>query len=163
MPQYEYRVRPAPDRGAKAKGLKTTSDRFAHALEEMMNEMGAAGWEYQRTDTLPCQERVGLTGRQTTFQHMLVFRRSLAAEAVEDREVTALLAPPAEPAPDLEPALAQQPGEAEDVAEQTRDAMTAARDAAAALSARAREGKAPALGPAKRDGGETRKSDLAAE
>ncbi len=78
MQQYEYKVVPAPKRGEKAKGVRSTEDRFAHALQTLMNQEGAKGWEYQRTDTLPCEERVGLTGRATTFQNLLVFRRPLA-------------------------------------------------------------------------------------
>ena len=79
MSSYEYKVVPAPKKGLKVKGAKTSQDRFAIALETQMNELGAEGWEYQRTDTLPCEERAGLTGRVTTFQHMLVFRRPLDA------------------------------------------------------------------------------------
>jgi hypothetical protein len=76
MPTYEYRVIPAPQRGEKGKGVgRDTASRFAHALEVEMNAMGAEGWEYVRTDTLPCEERTGLTGRTTTYQNMLVFRR----------------------------------------------------------------------------------------
>jgi len=79
MSGFEYKVVPAPERGLKAKGIKGTPARFAHALETVMNEMGAEGWEYQRTDTLPVQERQGLRGTSTSFQNMLVFRRPLAA------------------------------------------------------------------------------------
>lgn len=85
MPAYEYKVVPAPKRGLKAKGVKGTEARFAHALSEVMNEHGAEGWEYQRTDTLPCEERQGLTGKVTLFQNMLVFRRVLDA-AQQDQE-----------------------------------------------------------------------------
>lgn len=77
MQNYEYKVEPAPKRGLKAKGLKTGEARFANALQQMMNEFGAEGWEYQRTDTLPLEERQGLTGKTTSFQNMLVFRRPL--------------------------------------------------------------------------------------
>ena len=80
---YEYKVIPAPTRGKKARGLKSPADRFAHALGAVMNEMAADGWEYQRTDTLPSEERAGLTGRSTVFQNMLVFRRATEAEAPE--------------------------------------------------------------------------------
>lgn len=79
MQRYEYRVVPAPKRGEKVKGVKTTEDRFALSLSKVMNDLGREGWEYVRADTLPCEERVGLTGRTTTFQHMLVFRRTFAA------------------------------------------------------------------------------------
>ncbi len=78
---YEYRVVPAPRRGARgASGsAKTTEDRFALALTDLMNAMGREGWEYQRTDTLPVDERSGLTGTKTTYQNMLVFRRVMVA------------------------------------------------------------------------------------
>ncbi len=76
MQRYEYRVVPAPRKGEKARGLKTSEERFAFALTGLMNRMGAEGWEYQRADTLPVDERVGLTGSKTSFQSLLVFRRS---------------------------------------------------------------------------------------
>lgn len=76
MPTYEYKVIPAPRRGEKAKGAKTTAERFAHALTLVMNDLARDGWEYLRADTLPCDERVGLTGKSTAFQNMLVFRRA---------------------------------------------------------------------------------------
>jgi hypothetical protein len=81
MAIYEYKVMPAPRRGEKARGAKTTAERFAHALTQMMNAMGREGWEYLRADTLPCDERVGLTGKATAFQNLLVFRRPLAEAA----------------------------------------------------------------------------------
>jgi hypothetical protein len=67
-----------------------------------MNRLGAEGWEYLRADTLPCEERVGFTGRQTTFQHMLIFRRALAQTATATVDV----AQDAWPAPDVLAALA---------------------------------------------------------
>jgi len=92
MSQYEYKVVPAPTKGLKSKGVKTSQDRFANALETAMNALGAEGWEYQRTDTLPCEERSGLTGRVTTFQNMLVFRRvveEIVPQVTEPAAVTA--------------------------------------------------------------------------
>lgn len=83
MSQYEYKVVPAPKKGLKAKGVKSTEARFAHALETAMNALGAEGWEYQRSDTLPSEERSGLTRRVTTFQNMLVFRRAVAVDVIE--------------------------------------------------------------------------------
>ncbi len=83
MAEFEYKVVPAPKQGAKAKGIKGAEAQFANTLETLMNEVAADGWEYQRTDTLPCEERQGLTGRVTVFQNMLVFRRMTAAAAAE--------------------------------------------------------------------------------
>lgn len=79
MSAFDYKVLPAPRRGLKARGVKSTEERFAHALEQEMNRLGAEGWEYLRADTLPCDERSGLTGRTTTFQSVLVFRRARPA------------------------------------------------------------------------------------
>lgn len=49
----EYKVIPAPRRGEKARGAKTTEDRFALALTELLNAMAAEGWDYLRAETLP--------------------------------------------------------------------------------------------------------------
>ncbi len=81
MTRYEYKVVPAPRKGQRGKGVRGTEGKFANALQLLMNEYGAEGWDYQRTDTLPCEERSGLTGRTTTYQNMLVFRRPLPEKA----------------------------------------------------------------------------------
>jgi hypothetical protein len=81
MQSYEYKVIPAPLRGEKERGAKTVAERFAVALTNAMNAMGRDGWEYLRADTLPCEERVGFTGKATNFQHMLVFRRAVGVAA----------------------------------------------------------------------------------
>ena len=78
---YEYKVIPAPVRGLKAKGVKTQEERFAHALEQAMNELADDGWEYIRADTLPCEQRDGLMSKTTVFQNMLVFRRAKSSAA----------------------------------------------------------------------------------
>ncbi|MEM1351813.1 MAG: DUF4177 domain-containing protein [Pseudomonadota bacterium] len=75
MSQFEYKVVAAPARGVKAKAAKTPEARFSNALEIMMNEFAAEGWEYQRAETLPSTERSGLTSTTTTWRHVLVFRR----------------------------------------------------------------------------------------
>ena len=75
MSSYEYKVVPAPRAAAKEKGIKGTEARFAATLAKLMNEFGADGWEYQRAERLPCEERKGLTGRVETTQHVLIFRR----------------------------------------------------------------------------------------
>ncbi|MDO8881368.1 MAG: DUF4177 domain-containing protein [Pseudotabrizicola sp.] len=81
MQRFEFKVVPAPKRGEKLRGVKSTEDRFALTLTQVMNGLGADGWDYVRADTLPCDERSGLTGTKTTYQHMLVFRRPLAEAA----------------------------------------------------------------------------------
>lgn len=77
---FEYRIVPAPKKGIKAKGIRTNEERFAFAMSEMLNDMASEGWEYQRAETLPAEERSGLTGKTTVFKNMLVFRRAVVAE-----------------------------------------------------------------------------------
>lgn len=81
MPSFEFKVIPAPRRGEKVRGVKTTEERFALVLTGLMNEMGREGWDYVRADTLPVDERSGLTGTKTSFHNMLVFRRIMEADA----------------------------------------------------------------------------------
>lgn len=95
MQRYEYKVVPAPLKGEKVRGAKTLADRFALTLTQLMNELGRDGWEYQRSDTLPCEERVGFTGKSTSFQNMLVFRRALEAAATAPRVAEPVAAAPA--------------------------------------------------------------------
>lgn len=94
MTQFIYKVVPAPRRGEKARGVKTTPDRFALAMTSLMNQMAAEGWEYLRADTLPCDERVGLTGLKTTFQALLVFRKPADAATDADDPPAAVAALP---------------------------------------------------------------------
>lgn len=127
MQRYEYKVVPAPKKGQRGKGVRGTEGKFANALQLLMNEYGADGWQYQRTDTLPCEERTGLTGRTTTYQNMLVFRRPLsgqdaaeapklleqkpAPEAANDRPVPERIVPATEgKAPSLGAAAKDDPG-----------------------------------------------------
>jgi hypothetical protein len=93
---FEYKVVPAPVKGVKAKGVKTPEARFALGVEQAINDLAAEGWEYQRSDVLPSTERVGLTGSETHWRTLLVFRRAVA--------VAEVAAPPA-PAARVEPVL----------------------------------------------------------
>ena len=105
MQAFEYRAVPAPSRGKKARGAKTTGDRFALAMTDILNEMAAEGWDYVRAETLPCDERKGLTGTQTTEQNLLIFRRRL--RAAEDRASAPLTLDAAPRAGRREPSLAR--------------------------------------------------------
>lgn len=113
MRSFEYQVIPAPKKGEKTKAAKTPADRFAVALTVLMNKMGVAGWEYIRADTLPCEERVGLTGTKSVYQNMLVFRRELRADAVEMLEPATLKKTPIKDGPPLrrEPKVSPIPAE----------------------------------------------------
>jgi len=95
MAGWEYKVKPAPTKGVKGKGVKGPEGRFANALEVLMNDMAGEGWEFQRAETLPSIERAGLTGSSTEWRNVLVFRR-VVTTAEDDFEPELL------PAPDLE-------------------------------------------------------------
>lgn len=109
MPVYEYKVVAAPRRGLKVKGARTAEDRFAAALETLMNELGAQGWDYVRADTLPSEERQGLTGRTTVWQNMLVFRRERPAMAEAAPSAPVLRRPEAALVPLTLPVAAESP------------------------------------------------------
>ncbi|NRB34495.1 MAG: DUF4177 domain-containing protein [Rhodobacteraceae bacterium] len=91
MQRFEYRVIPAPKKGQKAKGKRTGDLRFANAMELLLNKMAEDGWEYDRADFLPHEERAGLTGATKTWRNLLVFRR-----AVEEPEDSIAEEPPVE-------------------------------------------------------------------
>lgn len=115
MQRFEYKVIPAPKRGEKARGVKTTEERFAFALTHLMNDLGAEGWDYVRADALPCDERVGFTGSRTVFLNVLVFRRVIAEPEAASAPRAALILsnePPAAPAPRLGPAESPMTGPA---------------------------------------------------
>ncbi|WP_312526004.1 DUF4177 domain-containing protein [Paracoccus sp. (in: a-proteobacteria)] len=102
MQLFEYTVVPAPDRGEKGRGSKTATDRFSQAFSTALNEMAQQGWEYLRAETLPTEERSGLTSRTMVYHNVLVFRRSLTA--VNDVQPAAVSAPSVQPIHAPEPA-----------------------------------------------------------
>jgi len=73
----EYKVVPAPERAPKVKGLKTTAQRFAHALAERINAEAAGGWDFLRTETLGCETRGALGSVRQVQVTMMVFARPL--------------------------------------------------------------------------------------
>lgn len=97
MPRFEYKIIPAPTKGKKAPGVKTGEARFAHALEEQMNELAKDGWEYQRSDILPSEERQGLTSTQKIYRSVLVFRREQAEGDAPKADASKLTADRSEP------------------------------------------------------------------
>lgn len=97
MTRYIYKVIPAPSKGRKSPGVKGAEARFAHGLEEAMNEMAAEGWEYLRADILPSEERQGLTSTATVYRSVLVFRRPAEEERVEAKRPRAERTEPVAP------------------------------------------------------------------
>ena len=134
MRKFEYKAIPAPAQGTKAKGLKSIEDRFALSVTESLNEMAAEGWEYVRAETLPCDERKGLTGTQTSYQNLLIFRRFQASANPLPLEPGRIVSTPA-PAHDDMPA----PRPVSEPVHPRR------------VTTRPPEGKAPPLGAASHD------------
>lgn len=97
MPRYEYKVVPAPAKGIKAKGVRTPEGRFALSVEQLLNQLGGDGWEYQRAELLPSDERTGLTGSTVNWRNVLVFRRLVEAEADEAQPGLAVEMPSHDP------------------------------------------------------------------
>ena len=95
--RYEYITIPAPMRSEKAKGAKTPSDRYAATLTEAINQMARNGWEYLRAETLPSEERSGLTGRTTLFHNLLIFRRETTEASQRTIEAPTTRAAPVAP------------------------------------------------------------------
>jgi hypothetical protein len=80
MPFYEYKVVPAPERAPKVKGLKGAA-KFASRAGGLMNELAQDGWEYQRAESLPDEEKKGfMGGKEVVTRNILVFRRELYFE-----------------------------------------------------------------------------------
>ncbi|WP_353471856.1 DUF4177 domain-containing protein [Salipiger sp. H15] len=115
MKTHEYKVIPAPTKGEKAKAAKGPEGRFAVSMSRLLNDMAEQGWEYIRADTLPSEERSGLTSSTTVWRTLLVFRRPVP-QAVQlpqtgplpevDVDAEDVAAPPplvATPEPVLEP------------------------------------------------------------
>ena len=105
---HEYKVVPAPSSAPRIRGLKTTGARFAHALTEAINAEAAGGWQFLRTETLPCEERGTLGKTRTSTQVVMIFGRPLglarpdagaALAAVQDHYAPA----PPQPAYDAQP------------------------------------------------------------
>lgn len=119
MSQFEYSVVPAPTRGEKVRDAKTPGERYAVALTAELNRMAREGWEYIRADVLPSEERSGLTGRNTVYHNLLVFRRAAAgpvagAMARQPQPEYPAAASPVrapEPVPALPMAAAPQPSD----------------------------------------------------
>ncbi|MEO0371507.1 MAG: hypothetical protein AAF231_08650 [Pseudomonadota bacterium] len=108
--QYEYKVVPAPAKPRKTPKIKGAEAKFAYGIEATMNEYAADGWEYQRADILPSEERRGFRSTQTVYRTVLVFRRAIAVHAVDHghTEAAAYAAAP-QPQPEVAPEMQPEP------------------------------------------------------
>ncbi|MBV2361290.1 hypothetical protein KUH32_16110 [Thalassococcus sp. CAU 1522] len=96
MPRYEYRVIPGPGRGERTPVPRTTDERFALAIERLLNQMASDGWDFLRAETLTCEDRASPASEGGVRRDFLVFRRPRAAAGIGD-----LPSEPAAPATDL--------------------------------------------------------------
>lgn len=91
MEYFEYKVIPAPRRSVRVKGAKGTDGKFAATLEKIINDLAAEGWQYLRAESLPIDERHGITRRKTeNYQNVLIFCKPTDSPAITD-PVVALL------------------------------------------------------------------------
>ncbi len=122
MQRYEYKVVPAPQKGTKAKGVKTPEGRFATSIEQLLNQLGQEGWEYQRAELLPSEERTGLTGSTTNWRNVLVFRRVLAPDEPDSKNpVEEGATPTARPIPGPDDGLTEPPAAPAPISEEPED------------------------------------------
>lgn len=126
MQRYEYKVVPAPQKGTKAKGVKTPEGRFATSIEQLLNTLGQEGWEYQRAELLPSEERTGLTGSTVNWRNVLVFRRAIVVEQPVQPAPLSEPTPMPEPDPDAAPAARPIPGPDDVLTPQASDPPVAA-------------------------------------
>ena len=78
--EYDYKCVAAPEKARRRRGAKTRTDRVALAMEEILKAEAGGGWEYQRTDLIPVEEKSGWFGRtHDVHRAVLVFRRPKGA------------------------------------------------------------------------------------
>lgn len=78
---FEYKCVGAPERPKRQRGVRGRSDRVALAMQEIIAAEAVDGWEYQRTDLVPVEEKYGLFSRaHEVHRAVLVFRRELDPE-----------------------------------------------------------------------------------
>ncbi|WP_417603047.1 hypothetical protein [Primorskyibacter flagellatus] len=88
MTAFEYKVVPAPFEEAQADGSDGAEQRYARALAQVMNALGAEGWEYQRAEVLPVDPTLDAASTSQVFCNVLIFRRRLKAVRRTIRDVS---------------------------------------------------------------------------
>lgn len=80
MKGVEYKVVPAPREAKRRRGAKNKAEALALAIQDLIAEQVAEGWDYVRADLIPCVERPGFLQRRIELHRaMLVFRKGAAA------------------------------------------------------------------------------------
>jgi hypothetical protein len=77
---FEYKCVGGPERPKRLRGTRSRSERVALAMQEIINIEAVDGWEYQRTDLVPVEEKAGLFSRaHDVHRAVLIFRRERSA------------------------------------------------------------------------------------
>ena len=80
MTGYTYKTVAAPRRLKKIKGVKGKDALLARTVEDLIAVEAAQGWEYQRTDTFPVEEKGGLFSKSSVeTRAVLIFRKAVAS------------------------------------------------------------------------------------
>ncbi len=78
---FEYKLLPVPAPAKKAKGRKTTPERMAHALSELMNAQAKDNWVFSGQESFTVEGKSGLMGKETQVDcRYMVFRREVGLE-----------------------------------------------------------------------------------
>ena len=115
---YEYKCVAAPEKARRRRGAKTRTARVAGAMEDILKAEAVDGWEYQRTDLIPVEEKSGIFSRaHEVHRAVMVFRRAkaasvarpaFAADAVQPQSAPAVHVVPAARPPSAEPVQMQE-------------------------------------------------------
>lgn len=104
---YEYKCVAAPEKAKRRRGAKTRTDRVAGAMEDILKAEGVGGWEYQRTDLIPVEEKSGMFSRATEVHRaVMVFRRPLASSVSQPAYAPVAAEPQMAPQPVAAPVAA---------------------------------------------------------
>jgi hypothetical protein len=113
MDAYTYKCVAAPRRAKKTRDHRTPAEALVAAVEAVITEQAAAGWEYLRTDLVPMETKSGWMGPVTeTHQGVMVFRRRSAVAARfedDDDRAARLRAEPVVGRPRATPAAPEVP------------------------------------------------------
>ena len=89
MNKYEYKLVPMPE--IKASARRQVKDGiFGVPVVDMMNELGANGWDYARTEVLTTTHRSILGRKRVSQDPVMVFRRPTGT--IESKEAKARIA-----------------------------------------------------------------------
>jgi len=78
---WRYRCVAAPRKARRSRAHKTCEDALLGAIEAVLAEQAAEGWEYLRTDLVPMEAKKGmLSATVETHLGVMVFRRAATGD-----------------------------------------------------------------------------------